>query len=163
MMWNRKPPVGERISWPLTYAYFYVTGAIVLALCAAIFLWWSWESARRQQWTQLVIGALGTVLAAIVSRQVGGLYDLWLRNDTLVFCRGRRRVEVPLDRVMSLDISTRTTLATVVALRWIDDDDVHHLIRFAVTRSRAWLALFQRLTDRVPPVRIVADSIPEGR
>lgn len=148
--------IEQRISWRWTFAYRYVFSAIVLGSAQVACVWWTWDSARSHHWVETAMGIVAVGLSCAAWRGVGrGVYDVWLRDDTIILRRGRRCTEVPLARVSSVEVGDRARLTRMVSLYWTDEAGVQRRARFAVTDSPNWTALLERLTNRVPHVPVV--------
>lgn len=152
-------PLGERISWPLTFVYYYVGPTTFLAFLVSLLLWYSWYSAYHHKWIEAAAGVIAAALACATSRDVGGgLHDLWLSGDTLIFTRWRSRIDVPIDRVTTVHIPVRASFTRIVAIYWKDDAGVERRVKVPVRESSpGWRALFQRLVNRIRPVHVATD------
>ena len=152
------PPLGERISWPLSFAYHRVSPTLFLVGLISVALWGVWHSARNHDWGLAAEGGIGAAFGCATFRYIRAPHDLWLCGNTLVFVRGEDRVEVRLDNVTAVHVPARSWFARVVSIYWMDDAGIERRIKTAVVASSSeWRALFQRIVDRVPPVQVSTD------
>src|SRR6185437_7125655 len=152
------PPEGvdQRISSPETFAQFYLVPKFLFGCAAACGLVLALYSAPRHRWAQLAAGVVAFVGSCVAMLRVDSpMWDVWLRGDTLILARREARVEVPLDRVASIETVMENRKMPIFVLTWTDAPRVTRMCRFAAPESPAWRSLRDRLSARVPPVRFL--------